>query len=400
MEIQRFLRSGFVAVGVSATLAAVSVLPATGAETSKDRLLEGAGKLNARASYQTYCESCHGPAGDGRDADGKPITTVDFTGPAAAANLDRDAILAAIGQGHDEATRTGWARAVGDGEAGSIAGYIREAFMLPTPAADASVGQQIYARTCSVCHGERGNAASWAQNSLYPPPRDFTKSNPAELTRRKMVNAAIYGSDNTAMMPFATQYSEAELAAVVDYIRSAFMQPATAGAHGRETTVAALPADAHAQHGHGGDGGDMSAPFVNLLVGDAQEGRTFYNDNCAECHGRDGKGDGPRAYFINPRPRDFTSPKARAELNRPHLFGAISMGVRGREMAAWSKVIDEQQIADVAEYVFQAFIQPGAAAEGGLGHSDEGLGMPAATGHGHSDDAHGHDMPSEAVKKN
>ena len=53
---------------------------------------------------------------------------------------------------------------------------------------------------------------------------------------------------------------------------------------------------------------------------------------------------------------DFLQADNRARLNRPVLFNAISRGVPGREMPAWSKVMNEQQIADVTEYVYQAFI--------------------------------------------
>jgi mono/diheme cytochrome c family protein len=106
----------------------------------------------------------------------------------------------------------------------------------------------------------------------------------------------------------------------------------------------------------------MNAPFAGGMKGDYARGQKFYLSNCAECHGETGKGDGRRAYFMVYKPKDFTSEKARAELNRPHLFTGISKGVTGTGMPAWSKVIDDQQIADVAEYVFRTFIRPTAQA--------------------------------------
>jgi mono/diheme cytochrome c family protein len=45
-------------------------------------------------------------------------------------------------------------------------------------------------------------------------------------------------------------------------------------------------------------------------------------------------------------------------LNRPALFDAISTGKRGTVMPAWKTVLDEQQIANVAEFVFEAFVHP------------------------------------------
>jgi mono/diheme cytochrome c family protein len=103
----------------------------------------------------------------------------------------------------------------------------------------------------------------------------------------------------------------------------------------------------------------MSAPYPGGLIGDVSAGRAFFNDNCAECHGEAGNGQGRRAYFMNPKPADLTSAKPRAELNRPSLAAAISMGVQRTGMPAWSKVLSPKQIANVAEYVFQTFIRPG-----------------------------------------
>ena len=46
-------------------------------------------------------------------------------------------------------------------------------------------------------------------------------------------------------------------------------------------------------------------------------------------------------------------------LNRVELFEMISEGKPGTEMPAWDKVLSPQEIANVSEFVFQRFIQPG-----------------------------------------
>ena len=103
----------------------------------------------------------------------------------------------------------------------------------------------------------------------------------------------------------------------------------------------------------------MSLPVPNGLKGDLAWGRTFYMANCFACHGVTGEGDGPRAYFNIPRPRNFTSEAARQVLNRPRIFDSITKGRSGTVMPAWGKVLTPQQIAGLTEFVFQAFIQPG-----------------------------------------
>jgi mono/diheme cytochrome c family protein len=108
---------------------------------------------------------------------------------------------------------------------------------------------------------------------------------------------------------------------------------------------------------------DMTTGLPNGLKGDLKRGGAFYLANCATCHGARGDGAGPRAYFINPKPRNFIEDASRARLNRVALYAAVSEGKVGSEMPAWSKVATPQQMADVSEYVFRSFIQGAAVAQ-------------------------------------
>jgi len=230
----------------------------------------------------------------------------------------------------------------------------------PADTGDHEPGRQIYVRSCSVCHGERGNAVSWAKNSLNPPPRDFTSAKGRQLNRERMIGAVTHGVPGTAMVSFTTQFSSDEIRAVVDYVRSAFMgidtdPPGEMLEHAKagEGQAPAVDHDHATQHG---GAMNTAAAFPGALVGRVDHGKASYENNCVACHGLEGNGKGPRAYFLSRKPRDFTSQQAKSELNRPHLFEAIAKGVRQTEMAAWSKVLSAQEIADVAEYVFAAFI--------------------------------------------
>jgi len=257
-------------------------------------------------------------------------------------------------------------------------------------------GRDIYKRNCSACHGDKGNGSTWTQNGLNPPPRDFTSDEARQLlNRERMIASVTYGREGTAMMPFNSRLSAEEIVTVVDYIRGDFMRvpgvavsagtadassgranPHSAAPHvrnhvpnhpGRDTTAGAMPLTA-GQHQPPASHvspppprklatSDMSLQLPHGLVGDAAAGRTFYMANCFTCHGVRGDGHGPRSSFITPRPRNFLGERARNTLNRPALFRAISLGLPGTVMPAWSKVLDNQQIADVTEFVFQTFIQ-------------------------------------------
>jgi mono/diheme cytochrome c family protein len=103
---------------------------------------------------------------------------------------------------------------------------------------------------------------------------------------------------------------------------------------------------------------DMSLPMPLGLKGNFAKGADFFIHNCATCHGAKGDGNGPRAYFITPPPRNFLLDASRKRLNRPVIFEAVTNGRLGTNMPAWGKVLNNQEIADVAEFVFQNFIQP------------------------------------------
>ena len=49
---------------------------------------------------------------------------------------------------------------------------------------------------------------------------------------------------------------------------------------------------------------------------------------------------------------------AGAKLDRPKLFEYVGEGVLGTTMPAWDKVLTQQEIANVAEYVYRAFLHP------------------------------------------
>jgi mono/diheme cytochrome c family protein len=277
--------------------------------TRQSLLIEGNEKLAARRSYQTHCASCHGAKGDGQSREAGSASATDFTTPKAVVQLDRKRMVAAVRTGHEKTVRARWLNQLDESHSAAVIDYIREAFMLPAPVADASLGRKIYARTCSVCHGERGNAASWAKNSLYPPPFDFSSSDAKKLTRQDMISAVTFGVRSTAMMPFTTQLTKNEIPAVVDYIREAFIyrdsQRVTelpTGKHGTKeglgTQQHASREPSHRNHGHGHGQGNAplntDAVFPAALVGDATRGKALYEKNCAACHGMKGDGKGPQ----------------------------------------------------------------------------------------------------------
>lgn len=318
---------------------------------------------DAQRLYQHNCAACHGETGDGKSRAqyGLNPPPRDFTAAAAWQELSRERMILSVTHGRPGTAMVGWGGRLSDGEIAAVVDYIRAQFMHPPAQTRQTSAQQLYKRHCSACHGDRGNGATWAHNSLNPPPRDFTTpATRQELSRERMLLSVTHGRPGTAMMPFGGQMSPGEIEAVVDYVRATFM----AAGEGEAGEVPAGPAAVAAA---APVAADMSAVLPRSLRGDAAKGRAFYLKNCYVCHGEHGDGEGPRASFIKPSPRNFLAPESRRALNRPALFQSISAGKRGTVMPAWGTVLSEQEIADVAEFVFTAFISPAAGAGPGAG---------------------------------
>jgi high-affinity iron transporter len=82
-------------------------------------------------------------------------------------------------------------------------------------------------------------------------------------------------------------------------------------------------------------------------------GQTLYLENCAQCHGASGKGDGPGRSSMNPKtppPANFTDPERMAGLSPFKAFNTASFGIEGTAMASFAAFSEEQRW-QVAFYV-------------------------------------------------
>ena len=81
---------------------------------------------------------------------------------------------------------------------------------------------------------------------------------------------------------------------------------------GAATTTTAAPAEVNLAI-------DLSPAHVAL-------GKATYHTTCAPCHGESGKGDGPAAIALNPKPRDHSNGAYMDKLSNDHIFKVITQG--------------------------------------------------------------------------
>jgi len=82
-------------------------------------------------------------------------------------------------------------------------------------------------------------------------------------------------------------------------------------------------------------------------------GRNVYRENCAQCHGETGKGDGPARESMNPKtpePANFTDPAFMAGLSPFKAYNTATYGIDKTAMASFAALSEEQRWA-VAFYI-------------------------------------------------
>ncbi len=72
-------------------------------------------------------------------------------------------------------------------------------------------------------------------------------------------------------------------------------------------------------------GGSAQAPKVSITAADRKEAHELFTMRCAACHGQFGRGDGPGAAGLNPKPRNYAD-------------------------AAWQKTVTDEEIEKAIVY--------------------------------------------------
>ena len=322
--------------------------------------------------YKENCSVCHGDKGDGRSR----ASTSLFPPPrnfTTASDLTRERMILTVTHGKRGTAMTSWKTQLSEQQIGAVVDYVRNNFMQEVIEQHRTTGRLVYGHNCVSCHGDRGQGVK--ASFFATAPRSFTASNAEKnLTRERIMAAVTNGVPGTKMLGYADILTSTNIEAVVDYTRDVLV---AAAAPASDPAPASTPEIASSNSTVSGSPPssvstpststpledattvkiDMGLPLPDGLSGDNRWGEQFFMRNCATCHGTLGNGQGPRAYFMTIKPRNFLDARSRTTLNRPAIYSAIKLGRQGTEMPAWGKVLSNQEIANIAEFVFQSFIQ-------------------------------------------
>jgi len=216
-------------------------------------------------------------------------------------------------------------------------------------------GAAIYIKNCVFCHGDDLDGGGHFAHAFNPPPADFTDPGTIAMLQEGFLfwRIAKGGADlpkestpwNSVMPAWEDRLSEEEIWKVIMYLYDATgYQPR------RWETHASVPVPSRPE-----TQGFLSLIFsrgVGALsrqglaeaqeAGDVTRGKAVYEKKCALCHGTEGKGDGPGAVHLDPKPRDFTRGFYKIRTTGSgqlptdaDLFRVITEGMPGSSMPSW-----------------------------------------------------------------
>ena len=190
---------------------------------------------------------------------------------------------------------------------------------LPNPVVEAdsdqrAVGSSLFASSCSMCHGIKGNGESLLGQGMFPPAADLTGELAVRKTDGQLFWIVAKGLAFVGMPSFSEMLSPQETWLVVSRIRELQKQ----GAHGQ---AAAVPTGSDLEKG----------------------AQIFVDQDCSACHGENAEGDiGPALRATELSELRFLAQIRRGSTNMPS-FGAYSLLDPDAElMYAWLKSLSAE----------------------------------------------------------
>jgi DMSO reductase family type II enzyme heme b subunit len=243
-------------------------------------------------------------------------------------------------------------------------------------------GRRVYYQNCVFCHGDQLDGLGPFAHAFNPAPANFADNGTiAQLTESYVFWRIAKGGRglpregtpwNSAMPAWEDFLTEDQIWSVIIFLydhtgwkpRTWSEEAPAAGAQKRSDVVPR----------HGASSALSHAAFLlpsrleAQAAGGTEQGRKVFEKWCAGCHGDQGRGDGPAAGRLLPKPRDFTRAlfQIRSTANGEiptdaDIRRVVDEGMGGGSMPAWKNALSSSDRAAVVQYVksfSNAFAQP------------------------------------------
>lgn len=234
---------------------------------------------------------------------------------------------------------------------------------------------------CAQCHGEflqgDGPVSTW----LYPLPKDLRNADfLRNLTKEEAIQSIAHGIKGTPMPPWGEApkdkytydgipvLSKEQIALMVDWLYSSLpgatiikkSQDVPKWQYSPKDIIEELKSEGHQiepfeEINNPRTGEDKHPYFIkeNLYTKyNLEQGRLFFENNCAICHGKEADGAGARAsVMVEAKPRMLTNLdwlKSRDDLR---LLRSIKYGVQGTAMTPWGDLTNALQRLQLVMYI-------------------------------------------------
>jgi mono/diheme cytochrome c family protein len=232
-------------------------------------------------------------------------------------------------------------------------------------------GSELFAKYCTICHGENGDGAGKFAYLMNPRPRDFRQGDFKLATTENqipsdddLVRTIGRGMPGSAMPPW-DHLPLADLQALATYVRK-FNEDGT-----REKLQAWVDDGSMKAAELAGVLAERTQPGPQLVVPSEPafdeihwfRGRRLYLENCASCHGVDGHPVADAVKFDNEGypvpPRSFVNGIFKGGSDSHQLYARVWKGMKGTPMPASEGIYSGDETWDIIHYV-QSLARAGA----------------------------------------
>jgi mono/diheme cytochrome c family protein len=229
-------------------------------------------------------------------------------------------------------------------------------------------GPELFRKHCASCHGETGMGDGPIAWLVFPRPRNFARSEFRLITTDNRVptdddllRVITNGMPGSAMPPH-DRLPEADRRLLAKTVRDLWRTGLRAKYQAEGVEGSELD-DFVGQDTAPGNAIDLAGEREPTDE-DLARGRILYLQNCAPCHGRDGRGDADRKLVDSlgdPAPaRDFTKGIFKGGASVRDLFTRLRAGMKGSAMPTYGEdALPREDAWAVAHYV-RSLVPPGA----------------------------------------